>query len=128
MAGAGLTQPLALVIGGYLVLSSGAMLRRDTADAFFDDLAAHAGSVHAVGAVAFFVGATILAFHWQWSSLAEMVVSGVAAFWAFEGAGLLFSPARLQALMSATQFRRTRRLIDAVLVAVGLGMLAVSLR
>lgn len=54
--------------------------------------------MHAVGAVAFLAGASILSFQRQWSAPGDLVLNSVAAIWVFEGAGMLASPAVLRAV------------------------------
>lgn len=89
---------LAPVVGAYLCLTAVGLLRRGELSAFLGDLRQHPGSMHAVGAVAFLAGASILSFQRQWSAPGDLVLNSVAAIWVFEGAGMLASPAVLRAV------------------------------
>lgn len=77
------TIVIAPVVGAYLCLSGGGLLRRGEASAFLADLCSRPAALHAVGAVAFFVGASILSLHRQWAYPPEIVLNLVAAYWTF---------------------------------------------
>lgn len=116
------------VIGAYLLLSAFGMLRsRDALPGFARDLAEHPAAMHGVGAVAFFVGAGIVSFHRHWGAPAEIVVSATGLWWAFEGAGMLASPARVAAVMREPGYLRAMRWINVAGLLPGAYLLAVAL-
>ena len=90
---------LAPVVGAYLCLSAIGLLRRAELGAFLEDLRQNPSSMHAVGAVAFLAGASLLSFQREWSTPGDLALNLVAAMWAFEGAGMLASPALLRAVL-----------------------------
>jgi hypothetical protein len=97
MTGSQQTQWLAPIVGTYLCLSALGAIRGEETGRFIADLRDHPGAMHAVGAIAFFVGASLLSLHRHWSSPPEILLNVVAAWWVFEGAGMLADPARLRA-------------------------------
>lgn len=126
ISGSEATLHLSLVVGGYLCVSSLGLLRAQSARAFLADLASHAGVLHVVGAVAFFVGAGILSFHRHWATPAEIVLNLVALWWTFEGAGLLADPQRLGALMANPAAAAWMRFSQMGAMTVGLYLLVVG--
>jgi hypothetical protein len=102
------TLVLAPVVGSYLCLCACGLLRRGKAAEFLSDLRSHPASMHAVGAIAFLVGAGILSFnrHWLWP--ADILLNLVALWWAFEGAGMLADSDRLRAALGDRAAARLR--------------------
>jgi hypothetical protein len=92
------TQWLAPIVGAYLCLSALGALRGEETRRLIADLQDHPAAMHAVGAIAVFVGASLLSLHLHWSSPPEILLNVVAAWWVFEGAGMLADPARLRAV------------------------------
>ena len=80
------TSELAAVAGAYLLLSAAGLLAPGRAEAVIDDLRAHPAAAHAMGAVAFFVGAAIVALHPRFGSPLEALVTLTGLWWALEGA------------------------------------------
>lgn len=121
------TLRLAPVIGAYLLLSAAGFLRgRASLDRFVEDVARSPALTHTLGAVAFFVGAGIVSFHHHWSSLPEIAVSATGCWWAFEGAGMLASPAAAAAALSRPAHRKLARASNLAALAVGAYLLLVT--
>jgi hypothetical protein len=78
------------------------MLQQDEAAEFLADLRDRPAAMHAVGAIAFFLGGGLLSLHRHWSSPPEVVLNTVAAWWMFEGAGMLADPKRMRKLFAGT--------------------------
>lgn len=114
-----LTTVLMPIVGGYLVLSSLGLLSPRQAQAFYGDLSAHPGAIHAVGAVAVFVSLGILSFHRDWSTPPALTINAVALFWLVEGAGLLVSTNLLQRMIGQPSFAKGRWFVNLLLLAVG---------
>jgi hypothetical protein len=89
------TPQLAAVAGAYLLLSAAGLLARGRAEAVVADLRAHPAVAHVLGAVAFLVGAALIALHPRFGSPLEALVTLTGIWWALEGAALLVAPARL---------------------------------
>jgi len=115
------TSELAAVAGSYLLLSAAGLLTPGRAEAVIDDLKAHPAAAHAVGAVAFLVGAVIIALHPRFGSAMEALVTLTGAWWALEGAATLAAPTLLLSRPdAATHLRRMNLLalpVGALLVA-----------
>jgi hypothetical protein len=127
ISGSERTVALAPVVGGYLIVSAAGLLRNGELRSFLSDLEHHPAALHAVGAVAFFVGAFILTFQRSWSWPTDLALNLVAAWWLFEGAGMLASPRLLRGL-----FRRSKGAFGigtsiAVAAAMGIFLLAVAI-
>jgi len=89
----GLTLQLAGLAGSYLLLSAlGLLLPREAAARFVSALRDNAAVAHAVGAVAFFIGAGGLLLHTRFSRPIEALVTLTAGWWALEGAAVLAAP------------------------------------
>lgn len=125
-SGSETTLRLSLVVGSYLCASSLGLSRLQNVRAFLADLVSHAGILHAVGAVAFFVGAGILSFHRHWTTLPEIVLNLVALWWVLEGAGLLADPKRLGAAMGHPAAAGWMRRSQACAMAFGVYLLLVG--
>ncbi len=82
--------------------------------------------MHALGAIAFLVGAGLLALHRHWSTPAEITLNLVAAWWAFEGAGMLADPARIRAVMEAHGSARWFARLQLGAVPIGLYLITVG--
>jgi hypothetical protein len=117
---------IAPVVGAYLCLSGAGLLRKGEAGAFLSDLSDHPAAMHAVGGIAFFVGALLLSFHRHWATPAEIVVNLVAALWVFEGAGMLADPGRLRATLANPHFATRLKRAQWVSFPVGLYLLTVG--
>lgn len=89
------TPELAAVAGSYLLLSTAGLLMPGRAEAVIDDLKAHPAAAHALGAVAFLVGAAILAVHPRFGSPLEALVTLTGIWWTIEGAAMLVAPGLL---------------------------------
>jgi hypothetical protein len=119
------TRLLAPVLGAYLVLSALGFLRpTSAARAFAQNLAANPALVHALGAIAFLVGVGVVSFHRHWSTLPEIALSLTGCWWAFEGAGMLASPAASVAALNRPGADRLMRLLNVGALAVGGYLLA----
>jgi len=111
------TLLLAPVVGAYLILSAlGVLLGRA---GFVDDLRDHPAVLHAVGALAFLVGAGIVSFHRDWSSPADATVSLTGCWWALEGAGLLAAPNAFKHALGHPRYEPTFRVMNIAGLAVG---------
>ena len=120
-----LTCSIALISGAYLLLSAiGVVSRRDTAERIIVALRDNPALTHAVGAVAFFVGAGLLTLHHRWATPTEALVSAVAAWWALEGAlTLALGTALFRRPDTAVHFRR----MNFVAIPVGLALVTLAL-
>ncbi len=118
---------LAPVVGAYLCLSAFGLLRREECNRLIADLRDHPASLHAVGAIAFFVGAALLSFHRHWTTMPEVVVNLVAAWWVFEGTGMLANPALLRVVLVREVAVKQLRLTSLMGVPIGGYLLLVSL-
>jgi hypothetical protein len=125
-AGSQQTLWLAPIVGAYLCLSALGMLRREEAGEFIADLRDRPAALHAVGAVAFFVGAGLLSFHRHWSTPPEIILNLVAAWWLFEGAGMLADPKRMRAVFSRTATAKRVRLTTAIFILPGAYLLLIG--
>ncbi|OAN66091.1 hypothetical protein [Sphingomonas sp. TDK1] len=122
------TLVLAPVLGIYLLASAVGFLRIPTAVADFSrNLCQHPAAMHAVGAVAWFVGASIVSFHRHWGNLAEISVTGTGVWWAFEGAGMLASPAAVARALQHPRYISTMRAMQWVALLAGGYLLSVGL-
>ena len=121
------TIMLAPVAGAYALLSAYGLIRRGGADDLVNDLQQHAGLVHAVGAVAFFVGAGILAFDLVWSFPADVALNALAVVWAFEGAGMLATPRLIQKVLSSSTAATGLRYSSAAAAILGIYLLLVAI-
>lgn len=83
--------------------------------------------MHAVGAVALFVGAGLLTLHRHWATPAEVMLNLVAAWWSFEGAGMLADPARLRAFLSVAEAPRRLKVAQAGSFLIGIYLLTIGL-
>jgi hypothetical protein len=119
MTGSQQTLWLAPVVGAYLCLSAFGLLRRQEAGGFIADLRDHPASMHAVGAIAFFVGGGLLSFHRHWSTPPEVVLNLIASWWLLEGAGMLADPQRLRAVFSRAENAERLRLATVSAVVPG---------
>ncbi|MET3710651.1 hypothetical protein ABIC65_001331 [Sphingomonas trueperi] len=114
------TLVLAPVLGIYLLVSAVGFLRFPTAVADFSrDLCRHPAAMHAVGAVAFFVGAGIVSFHRHWGNPAEIAVTATGLWWAFEGAGMLAWPGSVVRAMQHPRYISTMRAMQWSALLVG---------
>ncbi|WP_084583840.1 hypothetical protein [Sphingomonas azotifigens] len=122
------TLVLAPVLGIYLLVSAVGFLRFPTAVADFSrDLCRHPASMHAVGAVALFVGASIVSFHRHWGNPTELLVTGTGLWWALEGAGMLASPAAVVRAMQNPRYVPTMRALQWGALLVGAYLLWVGI-
>jgi hypothetical protein len=117
------TLLLCPVVGGYLCLSAAGLLRRGAAEAFLENLRDNPAIMHAVGAIAMFVGAGILAFHQHWSTPAEIVLNLICVWWVIEGAGMLADSGRLARLFANPRASGWLRATHWLMLAVGLYLL-----
>jgi hypothetical protein len=124
MTGSQQTQWLAPIVGAYLCLSAAGAFRGEETGRFLADLKDHPAAMHAVGAIAFFVGASILSLHRHWSTPPEILLNLVAAWWVFEGAGMLADPARLRAAFSRPSSAGRLRLTTMVAALPGAYLVA----
>ena len=115
------TPELAAVAGSYLLLSAAGLLMPSRAEAVIDDLKAHPAAAHAIGAVAFFVGAAIIALHPRFSSPLEILVSLTGIWWALEGAATLVAPKLLLSRPEAAIHLRRMNLLALPVGALLLG-------
>ncbi|CAN5513219.1 hypothetical protein BH10PSE14_BH10PSE14_23610 [soil metagenome] len=123
----GTTLALAPIVGTYLCLSAVGLLRHSEAEAFLADLRAHPGAMHGVGAVAFFCGAGLLSLHRYWASPPEIALGAVAAWWLFEGAGLLASPALLRGVFEHRDAARRLRATNCLSIGVGIYLMLIGM-
>jgi len=122
------TLVLAPVLGIYLLVSAVGFLRFPTAVADFSrDLCRHPAAMHAMGAIAFFVGAGIVSFHRHWSNPAEIAVTATGLWWALEGAGMLASPAAVARAMQKSRYVPTMRALQWGALLVGAYLLWVGI-
>ena len=82
--------------------------------------------MHAVGAVAFFTGTTILAFHRHWGTPAEVAINLVALMWVFEGAGMLADPGRLRLTLANPPAPGGLKVVQGINMALGLYLIMVA--
>ncbi len=115
------TPELAAIAGGYLLLSAAGLLAPGRAAAVVADLQAHPAVAHALGAVAFFVGAAIIALHPRFGSPLESLVTLTGIWWALEGAATLVAPARLLSRPDAALHLRRMNLLALPVGALLLG-------
>ena len=120
------TLLLAPVVGAYLCVSAMGLLKSGEGNRFLTDLRAHPASLHAVGAVAFFVGAGLLSLHRHWATPPEIIVNVVALWWTFEGAGMLANPTRLSLLFARPFALKQLRIASIVGVPLGAYLLLVG--
>jgi hypothetical protein len=118
---------LAPVVGAYLCASSIGLLRQGESQLFVADLRDHPGAMHAVGAIAFFVGAAILSVHRHWATPPEVAVNLVAIWWTFEGAGMLMDPKRMRSLFARNGTLKQLRITSLLSIPLGFYLLAVGL-
>ena len=115
------TSELAAVTGAYLLLSAAGLLAPGRAEAVVADLRAHPAVTHVLGAVAFFVGAAVVALHPRFGSPLEALVTLTGIWWALEGAATLVAPGRLLSRPDAARHLRRMNLIALPVGAVLLG-------
>jgi hypothetical protein len=127
MIGSQQTHWLAPVVGAYHFLSALGAFRGEETERFLADLRDHPAAVHAAGAIAFFVGASLLSLHRHWSYPPEILLNFVAAWWVFEGAGMLVDPARLRAAFSRPNSARWLRFTTGIAALPGAYLLAFGL-
>ncbi|TFI56865.1 hypothetical protein E2493_18145 [Sphingomonas parva] len=118
---------LAPVVGSYLCLSSVGLLRQGESRRLTADLRDHPGAMHAVGAIAFFVGAALLSLHRHWATPPEIAVNLVAIWWTFEGAGMLLEPERLRSRFARSEAAKQLRVASLVSIPLGVYLLLVGL-
>jgi len=115
------TSELAAVAGAYLLFSAAGLLAPGRAEAVVEDLRSHPAAAHAMGAVAFFVGAAIVAFHPRFGAPLEVLVTLTGIWWALEGAATLAAPTRLFSRPDAAIHLRRMNLLALPLGALLLG-------
>jgi hypothetical protein len=115
------TLELAAVAGSYLLLSAVGLLLPGRAQAVIDDLRAHPAATHALGAVAFFVGAAMIVLHPRFGSPLEALVTLTGIWWAVEGAATLVAPGRLLSRPDAAVHLRRMNLLALPVGALLLG-------
>ncbi len=127
MVGSRETLWLAPVVGAYLCLSAAGFVRRDEASRFIADLRDRPAAMHAVGAIAFFVGAAILSYHRDWTTVSGVTLNLVAVWWVFEGAGMLADRASVRTVLYRDAAAKQLRLASIIGVPVGGYLLFVGL-
>ena len=115
------TPELAAVAGAYLLLSAAGLLAPGRAGAVIDDLRAHPAAAHAMGAVAFFVGAAIIALHLRFGTPLEALVTLTGIWWTLEGAATLAAPSLLLSRPDAAIHLRRMNLLALPVGALLLG-------
>ncbi len=115
------TPELAAVTGAYLLLSAAGLLAPGRAEAVVADLQAHPAVAHVLGAVAFFVGAAVVALHPRFGSPLEALVTLTGIWWALEGAATLAAPNLLLSRPDAARHLRRMNLLALPVGAVLLG-------
>ncbi len=115
------TPELAAVAGSYLLLSAAGLLMPGRAQAVIDDLKAHPAAAHALGALAFFVGAALLAIHPSFGSPLEALVTLTGIWWAVEGGVTLAAPRLLLSRPDAALHLRRMNLLALPVGALLLG-------
>ncbi len=114
---------VAAIAGTYLLLSAAGLLRRGVAETFMADLGARPASAHTVGAVAFFVGASLLALALAGRDTLSILVGLTGVWWMLEGAVTLAAPHLLHARTDAARHLRRMNLVA---IPMGLLLLALS--
>ena len=115
------TPELAAVAGAYLLLSAAGLLAPGRAEAVVADLRAHPAAAHVMGAVAFFVGAAVVALNPRFGSPLEALVTLTGIWWALEGGAMLVAPTRLLSRPGAPIHLRRMNLLALPVGAVLLG-------
>ena len=115
------TPELAAVAGAYLLLSAAGLLSPGRAGAVIDDLRAHPAAAHAMGAVAFFVGAAVIALHPRFGTPLEGLVTLTGLWWVLEGAATLAAPGLLLSRPHAAIHLRRMNLLALPVGALLLG-------
>jgi len=126
-AGSERTVLLAPVVGAYLCLSAIGLLRKGAARSFLSDVRQHPAAMHAVGAVAFFVGGFILTWQRQWSLPADWALNLIACMWIFEGAGMLASPALVRKVVAQPAAARSFAIATAGAAGIGVYLIIAGL-